>query len=625
MSIIFGIRARNAQLVTEGQLETLAETTVRHAHDGTFLRAKARVAMGFQPYCTHERSRLEAQPLTDAEGNMLCFDGRLDNHSELRKALDRLDGDAPDSEIVLAAFARWGEACFARFVGDWALAFWSHAENALYLARDHAGTRTLYYEATKDRILWGTYLETFLETDEFRDLDEAYVARYLACQPIRELTPYHGIRAVPPAHYVRITDTKITQKEHWSWLIKEEIQFKTDTDYEEQFFALFKHAVERRTGFGAPILAQLSGGMDSSSIVCMSDHLRRQQGAAPSDLLDTVSYFDEAEPNWNEKPFFEAVERDRGKSGIHLPYPLLSPRLEGAPVRSLWPGADHAAFENELHLIETTASSPHRVLLAGIGGDELLGGVPTPLPELGDLLVTGRGIRYLRRAVDWCLVDRTPLLAMTGQTLRFIGEQLRQPCVKNEMLPSWIKPALRKELEWANQVLDTSPFPFSIRPSHIANARTGLAVLETLPVRPPRSLRRYEMRYPYLDRDLVDFLLRVPRERLLKPGRRRALMRCALEGVVPHEVLERRRKGTRSRSVLRTLQKCEREIRQLFRNSSQWMQEMVDSRLLEDDAIKAIRQSDMTKMPALLRAIHFHMWDETHRSSSNIGPRRAAS
>lgn len=612
MSVIFGIMARNADPVMEDQLAQLAKTTYQHAHDGTSLSAKGRVGMGFQPYHTHERSRREVQPLADVEQNMVCLDGRLDNHVELINALDL--PDVTDSEIVLAAFARWGEAGFARLVGDWALAIWSHVEETLYLARDHAGTRTLYYEATKDRVLWGTYLETFFGTAQLRNIDETYVARYLTCQPIQELTPYRGIHAVPAAHFVRVRETKITQKAHWSWLVNEQIEFKTDTEYEELFFALFKQAVERRTGPGAPTLAQLSGGMDSSSIVCMSDHLRKKQGARTSDLLDTVSYFDDSEPNWNEKPFFEAVETYRGKKGIHLPYPLLSPRLARAPVQYLWPGADHATFENERQLIESTASTPHRILISGIGGDELLGGVPTPLPELADLLVTGRVFRYVMRAVDWCLVDRTPLFQMTGQTLRFIGEQFRQPCVNNETLPSWMTPSLRKELECANQVPGMLPFPFSLRPSHIANARTGLSVLETLPVRPPRSLRRYEMRYPYLDRDLVEFLLRVPRERLLKPGRRRALMRNALRGFVPHEVLERRRKGTRSRSVLRTLQQCEQEIQKLFRGSSQRMREMVNSSRLERDAIEAIRHNDMAKMPALLRAIHLHLWDKAHHS-----------
>jgi asparagine synthase (glutamine-hydrolysing) len=606
--------------VMDGQLKGLGETTSRYAPDGTFVRVRANVGMGFQPYYTHERSKLEMQPLVDGRENMLCFDGRLDNYVELQNALGLPRRNVTDSEIVLAAFAQWGEDCFARFIGDWALALWSRAERAIYLARDHAGTRTLYYEVANERILWSTYLETFFVDSARRDLNEEFVARYLACQPMRNLTPYEGIRGVPPAHYVRIEGDNITHKSHWSWMAKDHIHYQTDAEYEEHFFSLFERAVERRTGPGSPMLAQLSGGMDSSSIVCMSDHIRKQKGAAPEEMLDTVSYFDESEPNWNERPYFEAVERQRGKKGLHLPLPLLSEQIAGAPVRYLWPGADSATFDNERRLIESTASTDYRVVLSGIGGDELLGGVPTPLPELGDLLATGRLFPYLKRAVDWCLVDRTPLLHMTGQTLQFISQQYRKPRIEKQSLPSWITSSLRKRLEQSDRDRSDGASSFPASPSQIANARTGPAVLETLPHRPQRHLHRYEVRYPYLDRDLDDFLLRVPRARLLGPGRRRALMRNALQGIVPREVLERRRKGTRSRSVLITLQHREQEIRQLFKTSSPRIAGLVDSHCLEENVVAAIRRSDQNEMPSIIRAIHFHLWFGAHHSLLNEGP-----
>jgi asparagine synthase (glutamine-hydrolysing) len=154
--------------------------------------------MGFQPFYTHERSKLDAQPAMTARGNMLSFDGRLDNHKELHEEVEFPDKAAPDSEIVLAAFDRWGENCFSRLAGDWALVLWSNANRVLYLARDHAGTRTLYYEAAQGRVRWSTHLETFFVDSPAHGIDEAYAASYLAGLPFGELTPYEGIRAVPP-------------------------------------------------------------------------------------------------------------------------------------------------------------------------------------------------------------------------------------------------------------------------------------------------------------------------------------------------------------------------------------------------------------------------------------------
>src|SRR5216683_927664 len=143
MSIIFGIRKSEGEVVEEHQLLSLANATDRWAPDGTFVRATGRIGMGFQPYHTHQRSNLESQPVADDLGNMISWDGRLDNHKELRDLLAQ-EANISDSLIVLAAFRRWGEECFSRLIGDWAVALWSHTDRSLYLARDHAGTRTLY-------------------------------------------------------------------------------------------------------------------------------------------------------------------------------------------------------------------------------------------------------------------------------------------------------------------------------------------------------------------------------------------------------------------------------------------------------------------------------------------------
>lgn len=104
-----------------------------------------RIGMGLQPYASHARSLLEARPFTDQRRNTLCFDGRLDNFQELLELLNVGNGDMSDSTLVLAAYQRWGEACFARFTGDWALSLWCGLERKLILARDHAGSRSLYF------------------------------------------------------------------------------------------------------------------------------------------------------------------------------------------------------------------------------------------------------------------------------------------------------------------------------------------------------------------------------------------------------------------------------------------------------------------------------------------------
>ena len=218
MSIIAGIRKPFDQRVGKGEMLHFAAPTKHHAPDGTFVQTEGRVGMAFQPHHTTERSRLESQPVADSRGNFAVFDGRLDNHVDLRNQLKIERSDASDSFVALAAFARWKEQCFSRFIGDWAVAFWDAHGQVVYLARDHAGSRTLYFQNNHGTLMWSTFLDNFCQAvTSPPPLDVDYISCYLGCQPLRDLTPYSGIRAVSPAHYVAIADHTVTSRPHWNW------------------------------------------------------------------------------------------------------------------------------------------------------------------------------------------------------------------------------------------------------------------------------------------------------------------------------------------------------------------------------------------------------------------------
>jgi asparagine synthase (glutamine-hydrolysing) len=171
MSVIFGTRGASGTTLQEWKLLELARATDRFAFDGTFVRAKGNVGMGFQPFHTHERSSLESQPAIDSLGNVIALDGRIDNYEELCDLLALDACRSPDSSIVLAAFRTWGEDCFRTLIGDW-----SQKDRSLFLARDHAGSRTLYFEENGETLLWSTFLETFFVAGKPRALDTSYVA-----------------------------------------------------------------------------------------------------------------------------------------------------------------------------------------------------------------------------------------------------------------------------------------------------------------------------------------------------------------------------------------------------------------------------------------------------------------
>jgi asparagine synthase (glutamine-hydrolysing) len=609
MSVIFGICAPRTAIVDEQLLQRSAEVTARYGMDGTGVRVQGRIAMGFQAFHTNDRSRLEREPIVDAIGNILVLDGRLDNHQDLAESLDIDDRGVPDSALVLKAFERWGESCFSRLVGDWALALWSASDGVLYLARDHAGSRSLYYRTQNGETQWSSYLEWLFVDRSFPDIDREYVTRFLAYRQTFDLTPYKGIRAVPAAHYLTIQEGKTTARPHWRPIPTSKIVYDSEAEYDERFVQLFRQAVLRRIGPGAPILAELSGGMDSSSIVCMAGEIARTMCDSVS-KLDTVSYYDDSEPDWDERKYFEAVERHCKRGGFHIDCSVQTSSYEPLALTDRvypYPGVDRASLDDAIRFEESVCGGRYRVILSGIGGDELLGGVPTPMPELANHLRSGRMIRLVRAAGKWCIARRQPLFSLLFHTFRFTS---RLYCASGEIeraTPLWLNHEFLREQFDAPWTKPSIREALDALPSAIAGGRAWWSVVEDLPHLCPRLLGHYEYRYPYLDRDLVDFLHRIPREQLIQPGRRRLLMRRALKGIVPEMILERKRKAFISRGPLANLRSAQSEIEDLFSGSLLAEEHLIDRDIFLEEFRHEVN-GGKTWTGHLIRTISMELW-----------------
>jgi asparagine synthase (glutamine-hydrolysing) len=414
---------------------------------------------------------------------------------------------------------------------------------------------------------------------------------------------------VPPAHYVRVRKGLLSRHQHWSSTVETTIGLNTDKEYEARFLTLFQQSVERRTSPGAPILAQLSGGMDSTAIVCMSDQIRRTNDPS-SEVLDTVSFYDDSEASLNERPYFSITEAKRGKVGTHLDMAFSQRTFEpydGTDGIYLIPGADSFSIAQERRFHDAVWRKGYRSVLSGIGGDEVLGGIPDPLPELADYLVSGKVRRLLRQSVAWSLVDRSPLLATFWHTASYAACLYLGPNPKDGDVPPWILPSLRKrswEIGAPHRVLHSR---VGIAPHSLDNSLAWWSVVETLPHLFPQLLVRPEYRYPFLDKDLVNYLFSIPREQILRPGRRRSLMRRALANIVPHEVLERRRKAYQLRAPLHTLQQSHDVLDKLFTEPMLADAGLIDVTILRQ-SLRRIAEGDPVWWQAMLKTIALELW-----------------
>jgi asparagine synthase (glutamine-hydrolysing) len=554
MSVQFGRWNFDGQPVDRGYLEKVSPLLAPYGPDGAGSYSKGNISILYRAFHTTKESRRESQPHLASSGAILTWDGRLDNREELIGQLgDLVTAHSTDLDIVSAAYEYWREHCFAMLIGDWALSIWIPHARTLILAKDPIGTRHLYYSFDDKQVSWSTILDPLvLLAGKSFALCEEYIAGWFSMFPAAHLTPYVGIHSVPPSSSVLIRAGKHTVSKYWDFDSGKRIRYRTDAQYEEQFRTVFGEAVRRRLRSDSPILAELSGGMDSSSIVCMADTLIAR-GDAETPRLDTLSYYDDSEPNWNERPYFTKVEQKRGRTGTHIDVgKQASTKFElDSEHFSATPGfAGSRPSEASRQLAACMTAQGNRVVLSGIGGDEVTGGVPTPTPELADLLA-GAHFRTLAHQLRiWALNKRKPWFYLLFDAARHFFPPALVGVPKHKRPAPWLNPDFVKRNRAALQGYESRLKLFGPLPTMQENLSTLELLRRQLGCGVLLSKILYEKRYPYLDRGLLEFMYAIPREQLVRPGQRRSMMRRALVGIVPDELLYRKRKAYVARSPM---------------------------------------------------------------------------
>jgi asparagine synthase (glutamine-hydrolysing) len=525
----------------------------------------------YRPFYTTRESRFEKQPHVSRRGFVLTWDGRLDNReelvAELRPALART---AADVSLVALAFDRWETECFQRIVGDWAVTIWRPRDRELVFASDFMGVRHIFYRVKPDQVLWSTELSSLLLLSGTKfHVDDEYVAGYLAHNPDGPSTPYREIREVPPGRWVRVRTGEVRMERFWHFSPRSRIRYKTDGDYEEHFRHVFRQSVRRRLRSDAPVLAELSGGLDSSSIVCMADDILAKEGA-DTPRLETLSFYDKTEPKGDDWIYFRKIEEKRGRAGIHIDSSKMAKSQASLELCTFYPFPGALGVRNELceERAEGLRKSGCRVVLSGLGGDEFMGGVPDPRPLLGDLIMQFQVLSLIRQLTAWSLIKRRPWIhLLRASIVPALPAGLGQYFLPESKLEPWYRKHFARRTSLRYRHLNVGEtFGFWL-PSRRGMLGAVHAMANDLAKMPGSGSALEETAYPYLDQNLIEFVLSTPADQWLRPGERRSLMRRALAGIVPAEILSRRSKQLAARTPAVMLDRHWGEIQDAYRSS----------------------------------------------------------
>jgi asparagine synthase (glutamine-hydrolysing) len=590
MSVQGGVFSWNQAQPDSIYLQKLANEMRQFGPDMERAYINSNVALLYGAFWVTEEDEKEEQPCFGASGSVATWDGRLDNRDELALALGK-PLTLTDAELALAVWERWGEAGFSRLKGDWAMVIWDSREQRLLLSHDHVGVRTLFYTVAQAEVRWCTSLRALVLASEAPlTLSQEYIAGYLLLNPEPCLTPFKEIRAVPPSSFVELKRGNVRVQKYWSFAVTDLIRMGSDTEYEEQFRVLLLQSVRRRLRSKYMVFAELSGGLDSSSIVCLIGHMARSGEAIPK--YKTLSYLREVTPENEDARFVPTVESWIGQEGYRVDPNTFE--LSGVDIDCAYsarPGYTKGRLAKDRNRNELLEACGARTLLCGIGGDELLGGVMDPMPSLVQACGSRDWSRFWKLIVDWSIWKRIPIPFLLAESLvNFIPLMFLTAGEWFGGLPEprFLTRQFRKAVHLRARALGAAEgvSPWRSRFYHLSQHTPMAAFLADR--QEPSYVGCYARLYPFLDRDFMEFLTRIPQEQIARPGHRRHLMRRALVGLVPSEILNRKTKAIGFRELAKQLQGRYSDVLANFQGGVLLALNIVDEHSLET-ALRSFR------------------------------------
>jgi asparagine synthase (glutamine-hydrolysing) len=489
------------------------------------------------------------QPVHNEDRSVwVVFNGEIYNFKGLRTILERQGHrfyTQTDTEVIVHLYEQYGEACVEKLRGMFAFAVWDERRKTLLLARDRLGIKPLFYTVVDGRLAFGSELKAVLQLPEIkRDLNSASVSHLFSamCTPSSE-SIIAGVHKLRPGHLLTATARHgVRECQYW------DVVFDPDYGKNEEFFIerlrdLLEESVRLRLIADVPLGAFLSGGIDSSSVVATMARIS-------SEPVKTFS-IGFSDQDFNELNYARRVSQQFGTDHHEL---IVEPNVLGLIDDIAWyldePFGDSSAIPT--YIVSKLASEHVTVVLSGDGGDELFAGydrylveqrerkleqIPRPVRKIagiaGHLMREGmKGRNFLRHLAfegSGRYFDANILFRESEKACLFETDAYNQIC-REDPRNAWRRFLERPDMHWLSslQYMDLK----SYLPNDILTKVDRMSMAHSI-----------EARVPLLDHKLVEFAATIPPELKLRGKTTKYILKKAMEGILPREILHRPKRG----------------------------------------------------------------------------------
>ena len=530
--------------------------------DGTFYDAEAGIALGHTRLAIIDLNESANQPMTSGDGRyVITFNGEIYNYRDIRARLAARGSSfrtQSDTEVLLELFAAEGASCLEELQGIFAFAIWDRQERVLFLARDHIGVKPLYYAMIGTQIVFASEIKAILRCPSVGvDIDPGAVAAHLGyLWTADESTMLKSVRKLRPGHYAVAERSGIQIKRFYhaaSWRPEPEATNAKADD----FLPLFDQVVADQMVADVPVGALLSGGVDSSAIAASmaiaTEPSRVQTFCAK--VSGTKSGLDNL---GDDIRYARMVAQQLGVPLIEV---ATDTELIDELPSMLWaldePTADFAALQ-ALKLAEAARDAGLKVLMSGVGGDDILTGYPR------------HSVAYLRSRLEWVPGAR-PLVAalagmvgagsVAGRRAKRLGQLLSLPAdemIVEAMSFTTLLDGDRSPLLSADIRAELARHPPVTGLTRLAKESAGRDIvtrqlhMEINAFVPDHNLNYVdkmsmqagvEVRVPFLDPRLVEFAAALPLHHKIGFGETKRVLRRSQKDRLPRDILNRPKQG----------------------------------------------------------------------------------
>lgn len=550
---IAGIWHRGGPPVPPATISRFIGALAHRGPDGSGIafEDEGRLALGHRRLAILDLSEAAHQPMRSMCGRFeIVYNGAIYNFLELRATLES-DGfrfrSNSDTEIILAAYARWGVECLQKFNGMWSFAIWEAESRRLFLARDRFGEKPLYVLKETGRFAFASELKAFLHLDGFvPDADMTALAARLAGN-FHDHILLRGVEALAPGHWMEVTPERVLVRRWWNTLDHVREAPRNRAKQAEEFRELFFDACRLRLRSDAPLAVSLSGGLDSASVLSASAALRVSDqrsdpfkafiASFPGTSQDETGFAQLAAERAGAVPHIKVIGGDALRADIDA-YLYQFEEIGGLFGAAAW------TLYREMRRQGFAAS------LDGHGGDELLGGYSIHIMQallhggfLCEPLRTLDLIGILHSLYGTEDADKTTNKAMLAA---FTIPSVRRLARKHPVARRLSAMSLGDRLNGQNETMREEE-----QRASALGPLNGILYRSFHKTSLPRILRNFdvhamghgiEVRMPFLDWRLVSYAFSIPDESKVGQGATKRPLREAMAGLLPEPIRLRQRK-----------------------------------------------------------------------------------